>query len=113
MIRRSRKEILDQAALWTGEKKYRINNLLKNLITRSKELGLVTKEKEADVKQLFCSERGEFIISQALAVAIDTLKKVEPEWRRENSNTEDMEELHEILFPMYTNEILELKRVAH
>jgi hypothetical protein len=42
MIRRHRKEILDQVALWTGEKKYRINDLLKTLITRSKELGLLS-----------------------------------------------------------------------
>lgn len=48
LIRQHRKEILDQVALWTGEKKYRINDLLKNLITRSKELGMETSTEDAE-----------------------------------------------------------------
>ena len=49
IIRRHRKEILDQVAIWTGEKKYRINDLLKALITRSKELGIDAAEGEANI----------------------------------------------------------------
>ena len=49
LIRCRRKEILDQVTLWTGEKKYRVNDLLKDLIARSKELGLETDANEADV----------------------------------------------------------------
>ncbi|RKY40625.1 MAG: hypothetical protein DRP85_08235 [Candidatus Makaraimicrobium thalassicum] len=42
LIRQYRKELLDYVALWTGEKKYIINRLLKDLADRSKDLGLET-----------------------------------------------------------------------
>ncbi|MFQ5953325.1 MAG: hypothetical protein ACE5JK_08020, partial [Candidatus Omnitrophota bacterium] len=40
LIRQYRKEILNYVALWSGEKKYIINDLLKDLIERCKELEL-------------------------------------------------------------------------
>ncbi|MDP8298853.1 MAG: hypothetical protein P9L88_03005 [Candidatus Tantalella remota] len=49
LIQGRRKELVDQVALWTGEKKYRINDLLKDLIARSKELGIKTDADESDV----------------------------------------------------------------
>tara|TARA_R110002110_G_scaffold23008_2_gene88443 strand:+ start:16059 stop:16265 length:207 start_codon:yes stop_codon:yes gene_type:complete len=47
------------------------------------------------------SVRGNLIISQALCIAIEELKKVEPATMRENSNIEDMEFLRDNLFKMY------------
>ncbi len=47
LIRKHRKEILDSVALWTGEKKYIINDLLKELIGRCRELGLKAGRDEA------------------------------------------------------------------
>ena len=44
--------------------------------------------------------RGQFIVSQALYLAIEKLKEVKPENLREESNIEDMEYLAEV-FPMY------------
>ena len=46
------------------------------------------------------SGRGQYIMSQALAVAIDTLEKVEPP-RRENSNIDDMKFILENLYPTF------------
>jgi hypothetical protein len=40
LISEHRKEILNKVSLWTGEKKYAINELLKDLIRRSRELKL-------------------------------------------------------------------------
>jgi len=40
LIRENRKRIMANAAAWTGEKKYVISRLLRNLIDRAKELGL-------------------------------------------------------------------------
>jgi len=42
LIKHHRKEILGQVALWTGEKKFIINRLLKDIIDRSRELELRT-----------------------------------------------------------------------
>ena len=47
LIRKHRKEIMASVAMWTGEKKYVINRLLRNLIDRSKELGLEAGPDEA------------------------------------------------------------------
>ena len=41
------------------------------------------------------SLRGQYIMAQALEVAIDTLEKVEPSYMREVSNIEDMKFLRE------------------
>jgi len=49
---------------------------------------------------LMQSLRGHYIISQALAVAIDAMKKV-PVSRREMSNIEDMEILREEVFSLF------------
>ena len=49
---------------------------------------------------LFSSLRGQYIISQALCVAIKTLKKVKKPYREE-SNIQDMEILLETIFPLY------------
>ena len=72
---------------------------------------LPRKEKERIAIELFRSLRGQFIVSQALAVAIETLKKVEPPFREE-SNIEDMEILHEVLFPLYQPEVFRKARNA-
>jgi len=61
---------------------------------------LSKEEKRKIALSLLNSPRGYFIISQALYVAIETLKKVEPP-HREESNIEDMEILLETLFPLY------------
>lgn len=41
------------------------------------------------------SLRGQYIMAQALEVAIDTLGKVEPSYMREESNIDDMKFLRE------------------
>jgi len=46
------------------------------------------------------SARGQYIIGQALHLAVESLSTVEPSLR-ENSNIEDMEFLIESAFPMY------------
>ncbi|MGB3056777.1 MAG: hypothetical protein WBC16_01305, partial [Candidatus Omnitrophota bacterium] len=48
LIRKHRKEILNYVALWSGEKKYIINELLKDLVERCKELGLKAGPDEMD-----------------------------------------------------------------
>ena len=50
----------------------------------------------------FHSYRGQYIIGQALFVAIEAMEKVEPAVRREVSNIADMRFLMETLFPMYS-----------
>ena len=50
--------------------------------------------------QLLQSMRGSYLISQALSIAIEQMKKVEPPYREE-SNIQDMEMLLETLFPIY------------
>jgi len=46
------------------------------------------------------SSRGQYIMGQALAVAIESLNEVEPEARREISNISDMQYLLDNLFPI-------------
>ena len=46
------------------------------------------------------SVRGQYIISQALCVAIDKMSEA-PDQMRENSNIDDMEFLRDELFPIY------------
>ena len=46
LLREYRKEMLKNVSLWTGEKKFKINELLKDLIDRSRELGLETGSDE-------------------------------------------------------------------
>jgi len=48
--------------------------------------------------ELYGSERGAYIISQALSIAIKTMKKQKCP---EVSNIQDMEMLQEVLFPFY------------
>ena len=42
--------------------------------------------------------RGQFIMGQALQIAIETMESVEPEFLRETSNIEDMKFLRDNLF---------------
>jgi hypothetical protein len=60
---------------------------------------MTKKETEAAIKFLG-SLRGRYIISQALAKAIDVMKKVESPYREE-SNIADMEFLRDNLFYLY------------
>jgi len=53
---------------------------------------------------LFRSPRGKYIISQALSTAIEDMKRVKSV-HREVDNIEDMEMLHEELFPMHQPQI--------
>jgi len=46
------------------------------------------------------THRGQYIMGQALAIAINALESVEPEVMREQSNISDMKFLMENLFPM-------------
>ena len=46
ILRRYRRDILSTVSIWTGEKKYVINDLLKIIYKRCKELRLVTSEAE-------------------------------------------------------------------
>ncbi|MHB9155674.1 MAG: putative zinc-binding metallopeptidase [Endomicrobiales bacterium] len=43
VLARHRKDIVEHVAFWTGERKYIINRLLKNLIKRCRELGLTAQ----------------------------------------------------------------------
>jgi len=47
------------------------------------------------------SERGQYIISQALCLGIDKLNEVQPDVMREKSNIADMEFLVENMFPIF------------
>ncbi|MDP8258894.1 MAG: putative zinc-binding metallopeptidase [Candidatus Aadella gelida] len=50
LIKHHRKDMLDEVALWTGEKKFIINRLLKDVIDRCRHLGLKTgKDKTGDI----------------------------------------------------------------
>jgi hypothetical protein len=53
------------------------------------------------------SDRGRYIVSQALSIAIRQMKQVKPP-HREPSNISDMEYLHKNLFPIYQPEIMEM-----
>jgi hypothetical protein len=55
----------------------------------------------ADAIRLVQSPRGQYILSQALTVAIETLESVEPPAMRELSNIEDMRFIRDNLFPIY------------
>jgi len=55
------------------------------------------RKKEEYAKRLFYSRRGQYIIGQALSIAIRTMKLAK---RPESSNIEDMEVLLEELFPL-------------
>jgi hypothetical protein len=45
-IKTYKKDILDSVAIWTGEKKYLISDLINAIINRVKELDLVVSESE-------------------------------------------------------------------
>lgn len=47
-LRHHRKAVLDHVSLWTGEKKFAINKLLRDLIDRSSELDLRVIQPETD-----------------------------------------------------------------
>ncbi len=47
------------------------------------------------------SMRGQYIISQALCLAIDMMSAVEPEQLKEQSNISDMEYLRDNIYPMF------------
>lgn len=49
LIKQYKKNILSDVSVWTGEKKYVINDLLRNITKRCRELRLVGKEPEAIV----------------------------------------------------------------
>jgi len=54
----------------------------------------------ADAIRLVQSPRGQYILSQALTVAIEALEEVQPPLR-EVSNIEDMKFIRDNLFPIY------------
>ena len=56
---------------------------------------------QEQVTQFATSIRGQYILSQALCLAIEKLNEVEPEHMREQSNIADMEYLRDELFPMH------------
>jgi hypothetical protein len=57
-------------------------------------------EEREQALDFFRSMRGQLIIGQALAVAVDTMDKVEPPAMRERSNIADMQFLLDNLFTM-------------
>ena len=57
-------------------------------------------KKKEDVNEFVNSPRGNYIISQALCIAVDKLRS-RPEREREESNIMDMEYLIEHAFPIY------------
>ena len=61
---------------------------------------MTADQKRSVAHSLMQSLRGHYIISQALSVAIDTMKKV-PQPHREESNISDMEILREQIFGLY------------
>ena len=48
LLRHHKKTVIDTVSLWTGEKKYIINKLLRDLIDRCKELDLRVSHPEID-----------------------------------------------------------------
>ena len=70
----------------------------------------LSQEQHAEVVQFSTGLRGQFIISQALCLAIDALNQVEPEALREVSNIKDMEYLRDNLYSMY--KLVEVDSVA-
>ena len=57
--------------------------------------------KEWSATDFASSVRGQYIISQALCLAIEKLNEIQPEHMREQSNISDMEYLRDELFPIY------------
>lgn len=68
---------------------------------------LTAFEKKFIAINLYNSLRGQYIVSQALSKAIDVMKEVKLP-HTETSNIEDMEILHEEVFPLYQKEIMEM-----
>ena len=68
----------------------------------------MTDEDQKEAIEFAGSWRGQYIISQALHIAIGTLKHVE-KGLREESNISDMKYLEEYVFPMY-QEFLDTNR---
>jgi hypothetical protein len=54
-----------------------------------------------EAREFMDSMRGQYIIGQALCLAIDSLNAVEPADLREASNISDMEYLRDNLFPIF------------
>ena len=61
-----------------------------------------TKEDRHEAIEFADSWRGQYIISQALHIAISTLENIEKSLREE-SNIDDMKYLEHYVFPMYQN----------
>jgi len=55
-----------------------------------------------DAIALAQSPRGQYILSQALTIAINTMEEVEPFIMREVSNIADMRLIRDQLFPLFT-----------
>lgn len=64
-------------------------------------------DKREQAIKLFSSTRGQFIVSQALYLAIKKLEEV-PEPQREASNIADMELLREA-FPLFSDQLADMK----
>ena len=61
---------------------------------------MTSKSERLQAIEFVQSHRGQYILSQALVVAIDTMGKVEPP-HTEVSNIADMQFILDNLFPMY------------
>ena len=64
-------------------------------------MGLSDLERKKYVTALVNSQRGAYIIGQALHIAVEEMEKV-PEPHREISNIDDMKLIRDELFPLYT-----------
>jgi hypothetical protein len=58
-------------------------------------------EEQTKAYEFFGSMRGQWIVSQALSLAIRSLKQVQPEVMQEQSNISDMQYLIDNLFPQF------------
>ena len=63
-----------------------------------------TGESTTSVSEFETSQRGVFVLSQALAVAIESMESVDKAWR-EDSNINDMKYLFDNLFNMFEIEL--------
>jgi AcrR family transcriptional regulator len=103
MINNNKKEIIiDTAANLFSE--FGFHEINMDMIAKKAGIAKGTiynyfKSKEIAL-QLLQSARGSYLISQALSIAVEQMRKVEPKYREE-SNIQDMEMLLETLFPMY------------
>ena len=61
----------------------------------------IDRQKFSTARDFFTSTRGQYIVGQALHVAIETLESVEG-IHMEISNISDMKYIRDELFPMYT-----------